>query len=178
MADSFSLTVCGAIREPDIKSGAESAVKNTMISGKAVNILHVLPKGVLILLCYKTWPYTGTSLPKPCGLFRGEKQVMWTHLTGHGEAPVFSQLNNSNLRKKIAGIVFFQSSPLLLLPLPFLLHDKHGRSSGRAQLEEGQLQQYAPQHVHKSHDLLATSQHAEQCYQKLHCKTAWPCTSQ
>ena len=70
----------------------------TMICGKAVDNVQVLPESLLVLLRYKNWPHLRPPLTNARNVIFTEEQVMGTHFTRDWKTLLFGNTNYSNLK--------------------------------------------------------------------------------
>ncbi|RUS85246.1 hypothetical protein EGW08_007007, partial [Elysia chlorotica] len=69
----------------------------TMISGKAVDDIHVVPQCLLILLIHQRWLHLTPPVPNVVEISLGQDQVMWANFTGDGQSPLFRSTNHKDL---------------------------------------------------------------------------------
>lgn len=73
----------------------------TMICGKAVNDVNVLPQSLLILSCYQARPDLTSTLTYPIKVVRGQVQVVRGHFTGYSQSSLLGCFYDQYLKHKI-----------------------------------------------------------------------------
>ena len=78
----------------------EREVWLTVIGGKAVNDVQVLPESILVLLGAENRSHLRSSLADPRDVILTKEQVMWTHFARDGQTFLLCHTDDGNLKNK------------------------------------------------------------------------------
>lgn len=70
-----------------------------MVSGKAVDGVHVLPEGLQVLGGAQCWAHGPTALPKAPQVILAQEEVVWGHLARHRDPLLLGRLDEEDLEE-------------------------------------------------------------------------------
>lgn len=68
-----------------------------MVSGEAVDGVHILPEGLLVLGGAQRWAHSTTALPEAPQVILAQEEVVWGHFARHRDPLLLGCLDEEDL---------------------------------------------------------------------------------